>query len=262
MRELFAEYNEQTSIQHWQLSPVQFAALFTSEGVDGVPEIFQITTPHHWVHEREMDFARIREAFAAPEHEDLREAISVLATGEITIEVSGVDHEGRTIRVIAALGHNTAALARQLPAVGDGAGDILIAYGPGKNLASTIVGALPANAGGPRQFEPLRASEPQEYDYSASILVPAFAAAATPRFDEVMSRAVGSGCVQVLRGPRHLTGRGLYQTQWIDIAGEGRYLIGPKDFDNPVSGDPESFVKRVASMIRAGLRDSRETQPD
>ncbi|NLG54932.1 MAG: hypothetical protein GX542_04680 [Rhodococcus sp.] len=99
-----------------------------------------------------------------------------------------------------------------------------------------------------------------EHDYSASLFEPVSVrpSLSTPRFDDVVGRAVGMGSVSVGLGAQHEHPEALFSTRWVDVAGDGRYVIGPKDFENVVSGDAKGFVTRVEAMIRVAVKQARD----
>lgn len=242
---------------NWQISAPQFAALWKLHPVELTPPVFNIfslgdlTQQEGFTHD-------VHEAFNNHEHEPLLNAIRVLAEPEIHVQVGGYNAQSQPIRIIAAQVQSMVAIALQLPGPSrmEG-GDIVVAYGHAGNFGAQIVGVLPANAAGKRTFAPRQENQDEdEYDNSASILVPVITTAAPvelPRLEDAMSQAVGVGSIEVLRGPRHVRDASLYKLKWIDIAGDGRYVIGPKDFDRAVAADPPKITRRVDAMLNAAL---------
>ncbi|NLG56386.1 MAG: ESX secretion-associated protein EspG [Rhodococcus sp.] len=246
-------------MRNWQISAPQFAALYSSHQVELLPYPFDIVLPYEYVELNDKFFEEVRVAFNRPQFDHLRSAVKVLAEPEIYVQVSGINAQGEKIRVIAAQVQHLVAIAVQLPGPSPmKGGDVIIAYSEAGKLGTQIVGVLPANASGTKEFASRQEStQEQEYDYSASIFTTVTATATRPRLEDVVSQIVGQGLVEVHSGPRHDRNGSHYKTKWIDIAADGRYVLGPKNFDNAVPCDPAGLIKRVDAMVLKTLQDVR-----
>ncbi|MFZ2173820.1 MAG: ESX secretion-associated protein EspG [Rhodococcus sp. (in: high G+C Gram-positive bacteria)] len=244
-------------IRNWQLRGEQFGALWAATGQDRQPFPFRLISPARTYNAFRYEQNRIREAFAGEDREDVRAAVRVLAEPEVFVEISGEDVDGMPIRIIGARLQQWSAVAVQQPgstrAVG---GEVVLGAGVTDDVASLLIGLIPQNAAGRRTFQ--RRDETERNLFSRGVLKSAGAALAAPRLeDAVRAGSAGRGSIGVFRGPRHVRGE-MGMIRWIDIAGDGRYMIGPRDPDAAVGAGPQMLVSTLASLIGSGIRMQRE----
>ncbi|AOW92561.1 secretion protein [Rhodococcus sp. WMMA185] len=245
------------NMRNWQLRGEQFGALWAATGHDRPPFPFSLISPARTYNAFEHEQNQIREAFAADDRQNVRAAVNVLAEPEVFVEVVGQTVDEAPIRIIGAQLQRWCAIAVQqpgaTPAVG---GDVVLGAGITDDLASLLIGLIPQNAAGRRTFA--RRDEPEPDYFSQGVLRSAGAASAAPKLENAMRKAyAGSGTIRVLQGPRHVRGE-LSTMRWIDIAGDGRYLVGPRDPNAAAAAGPELLVRTLTSLIGEGLRMQRE----
>lgn len=215
-------------IQNWRLRGEQFGALWDDTGQDRQPYPLALISTARTYNAFEFQQREIREAFAGDDRQDVRLAVRILAEPEVFVEISGLTYEKKPIRVVGAQLQRWCAIAVQEPGpTPTGGGDVVLGSGIRQDLAALLIGQIPQNAAGKRAFA--RNDEPEEDFFSQSILRSANAAPAAPKLEHAMRGGfAGRGTVRVFHGPRHVRGE-LGAARWIDIAGDGRYVIGPRD---------------------------------
>lgn len=244
-------------IRNWQMRGEQFGALWAAADQDQQPFPLRLVSPARTHNAFEYEQNKIREAFSGDDREGVRAAVKVLADPEVFVEISGETVDKCPIRVIGAQLQRWCAVAVQqpgsTPVVG---GDVVLGGGVTDDLASLLIGLIPQNAVGRRTFA--RRDEPEPDYFSQGVLRSVDAAPPAPRFeDAVRARFAGRGSIRVLRGPRHVRGE-LGLIRWTDIAGDGRYMIGPRDPNAAVAADSRLLVSTLASLVRDGVRAHRE----
>lgn len=244
-------------LQNWRLRGEQFGALWHDTGQDRQPYPLALISSARTYNAFEFQQREIREAFAADDRQDVRLAVRILAEPEVFVEISGQTYEKKPIRVIGAQLQRWCAIAVQEPGTTPaGGGDVILGSGIRQDLAALMIGQIPQNAAGKRTFA--RNDEPEEDYFSQSILRSAGAAPAPSKLEDAMrARFAGRGTIRAFQGPRHVRGE-LGTARWIDIAGDGRYVIGPRDMNAAVPADPQFLASAVASLINRGLREQRE----
>ncbi|WP_072688858.1 ESX secretion-associated protein EspG [Rhodococcus marinonascens] len=245
-------------MRNWLLRSEQFGALWAATGQDRQPFPFTLVSPARTYNAFEHEQQQIREAFAGEDRQNVRTAVRVLAEPEVFVEISGETVDEVPIRIIGAGLQRWCAVAVQrpgaTPAVG---GDVILGAGITDDLASVLIGLIPQNAAGRRTFA--RRDEPEPDYFSQGILRSAGAAPPARKLENAMRKGhAGSGTIRVLRGPRHVRGE-LGTMRWIDISGDGRYLIGPRDPNAAAAAGPELLVSALSAAIGEGLRLQRET---
>ncbi|TQC38897.1 ESX secretion-associated protein EspG [Rhodococcus sp. WS4] len=239
------------SMRNWQLRPELFDALWAATGQDRIPYPFRIVSAHPGLNAYVAEQNRIRDAFAGAEHGGLKSALGVLADPELYVEISGSTVDQTPIRIIGAQGREWTVIASQLPGrapqIG---GDVVVGTGPAGRLGAQLIGLIPQNAAGRHRFQ--RRDE-EDAHFSRGILQEVNRAAPAPRLETAVQRGyAGRGKVRVFRGPRYGTGRDVGILQWIDIAGDGRYVIGPHDHATAHPASPEHLVAALDTLIRVG----------
>ncbi|QNG18157.1 ESX secretion-associated protein EspG [Rhodococcus triatomae] len=244
-------------IRNWQIRGDQFGALWHGAGQDRSPLPFSLvgSARTHDAHEREQE--AIRAAFAVEEREGVRDAVRVLADPEVYVEISGETVDERPLRIIGAQVQRWSAVAVQLPGSNpEVGGDVVLGAGITDDLAPLLIGVIPQNAGGSKTFA--RNDEPEPDHFSGSVLQSAGSVPAAPRFeDAVRAGYAGRGTIRVFRGPRH-TRADLAMIRWFDLAGDGRYMIGPSDPHAAVPAGPRVLVDTLSTTLRRGIRVQRE----
>lgn len=244
-------------IANWQLRGDQFGALWDASGQDRPPfPLSPMSSARTWG-AFEYEQRRIQEAFAGQDRDSVRLAVRVLAEPEVFVEISGETVEKTPIRIIGAQLQRWCAIAVQEPGSTPAAGgDVVLGAGITTDLAALLVGQIPQNAAGKRTFA---RNDVTEDDYfSQNILRSAGAAGAAPKLEDAMRAGyAGRGTIRVCQGPRHTRGE-VGVIRWLDIAGDGRYMIGPRDPDAAVPADSQLVVQTLASLITRGLHAQRE----
>lgn len=242
---------------NWQLRGEQFGALWDASGQDRPPFPLSPTSPERTRDAFEYEQRRIQEAFAGEDRDNVRLAVRILAEPEVFVEIAGETVEKTPIRIIGAQLQRWCAIAVQKPGPTPAAGgDVVLGAGITADLAALLVGQVPQNAAGKRTFA--RNDVNEDDHFSGSILTSPSASGSAPRLEDAMRAGyAGRGTVRVCQGPRH-TRAELGVIRWLDVAGDGRYMIGPRDPDAAVSADPQLVVQTLASLITRGLHAQRE----
>jgi hypothetical protein len=239
------------SMHNWRLRPELFDALWAGTGQDRIPYPFRIVSAHPGLNAYVAEQNRLCESFAGAEHDDVKSALAVLAEPEVYVEVSGSTVDETPIRIIGAQGRGWAVIAAQLPGraphIG---GDVVVGAGAAGRLGAQLIGLIPQNAAGRHRF---RRRDEEDLGFSRGILQDVNRVAPRPRLESAVQRGyAGRGKVRVFRGPRYGTGRDVGVMQWIDIAGDGRYLIGPHDPAAAHPAGPDQLVSSLDTLIRVG----------
>lgn len=242
---------------NWQLGAAHFGALWYETGLDRYPFPFDIASGFEWQVDAERYEREVRAAFAGPEHERLHAAVRVLAHPDVHVAVTGRTVDGVRIRVIAAQADRFAAIAVQRPGTDDAhGGDVVLGFGSVDRLAGAIIGVLPQNAGGHKEFQ---RSSAESSSGSLGFLTSASATRPAPRLEQELAAGhAGHGAVRVWAGPRYGRQLEVGRLRWIDIAGDGRYLIGPGDRDRARPGGPDRLTTALGKLVQIGLDDTRD----
>jgi hypothetical protein len=243
---------------NWQLGAAQFGALWYGTGLDRYPFPFDIVSGFEWRDDAEQYERAVRVAFAGPEHERLRAAVRVLATPDVHFAVTGRTVGEAPIRVIAAQAQHFAAIAVQAPGPDDDhGGDITLGFGSAGHLAGRIVAVLPPNAAGHNEFR--RPTMTHEDDEPRGFLSSAVATRPAPRLERALAAGhAGHGAIRVSAGPRYGRQAEIGSLRWIDIAGDGRYAIGPHERDRTVPADPARLTAILDQLLEHGLDTIRD----
>ncbi|MFC0447883.1 hypothetical protein [Rhodococcus jostii] len=127
---------------------------------------------------------------------------------------------------------------------------MVVGAGPAGRLGAQLIGLVPQNAAGRYRF---RRRDEEDAPFSRGILQEVNRAAPAPRLETAVQRGyAGRGKVRVFRGPRYGTGRDVGVLQWFDIAGDGRYVIGPHDPAAAHPAGPEHLVAALDTLIGVG----------
>lgn len=239
------------NMRNWRLRPELFDALWAGTGQDRTPYPLRIVSAHPGLNAYVAEQNRIREAFAGAEHDDVRSALDVLAEPEVYVEVSGSTADETPIRIIGAQHRQWVVIASQLPGrapqIG---GDVVIGAGAAGRLGAQLIGLIPQNAAGRRRFQ---RRDAEDAHFSQGILQEVNRVAPAPRLESAVQKGyAGRGKIRVFRGPRYGSGRDVGVMQWIDIAGDGRYVIGPHDPAAAHPAGPEQLVSSLDTLIRVG----------
>ncbi|MCX5042276.1 ESX secretion-associated protein EspG [Aldersonia sp. NBC_00410] len=244
---------------NWKMGAAQFGALWYGTGLDRYPFPFDIVSGFTWRDDAERFEQQVRDAFAGSEHERMRAAVSVLANPEVHVAVSGRTAANARIRVIGAQAQRYAAIAVQQPGPDDEqGGDVTLGFGPAGRLAGQIVGVLPPNAGGTSEFKgPTEPAEDSPRGFTTTVAVSRRAA----RLEQVLAtRHAGDGTIRVWSGPRYGRQSETGQVRWIDIAGDGRYVIGPRDRTRAAPADPQRLSQIVDGLLERASEELKEGQ--
>ncbi|AII06612.1 ESX secretion-associated protein EspG [Rhodococcus opacus] len=238
-------------MRNWRLRPELFDALWAGTGQDRIPYPFRIVSAHPGLNAYVAEQNRIREAFAGAEHDEVRSALGVLAAPEVYVEISGSTADETPIRIIGAQHRQWVVIASQLPGrapqIG---GDAVVGAGAAGHLGAQLIGLIPQNAAGRRRFQ--RRDE-QDTHFSRGILQEVNRVAPAPRLESAVQKGyAGRGKIRVFRGPRFGSGRDVGVMHWIDIAGDGRYVIGPHDPAAAHPAEPDQLVSSLDTLIRVG----------
>ncbi|MCQ4117604.1 ESX secretion-associated protein EspG [Rhodococcus tibetensis] len=239
------------SMRNWRLRPELFDALWTGTGQDRMPYPFRVVSTHAGLNAYAAEQTSIREVFSGAEHDNLRSALDVLAEPELYAEISGSTTGDMPMRIIGAQREQWSVIATQLPGrspqIG---GDVVLGAGPSGQLGAQLIALIPPNAAGRTHF---RRRDAEESEYAGGILRDVNAAAPAPRLETAVQRGyAGRGKIRVFRGPRYGSGRDVGAINWIDIAGDGRYAIGPHDPRAANPAGPRELVAALDTLISVG----------
>lgn len=242
---------------NWQMQATQFGALWDGTGLDRYPFPFDIVSTFVTPDDAQRYEHDVRAAFAGPEHERLRAAVGVLAHPEVHVAVTGRTVDDAALRVIGAQSGRFAAIAVQQPGADEEhGGDVILGFGAAGQLGAQIVGVLPPNVGGHNEFH---RSPARSDDGPRGFLTTATATRSAPLLEQVLAdRHAGNGAIRVKSGPRYGRQLEVGRLRWIDIAGDGRYVIGPRDPNRAVPTAPDRLTAALDRLVQVGLETARD----
>lgn len=280
----------------WPLSPDRFALAWARVHGDRVPYPLAVRTTARDARERSRQLPALDAWFASAPGE-LRAALDVLAAPELRVEAHGwtapapgavtTDEatavtaispetfprqrhsphppvfapelppvaDRRAVRILAAVAGDTAALAVQEPgAAPDRGGDVLVRIGSTKGLAAALFAHLPpARPGtGPALSAPLRRVREDSRDL---VTMPVAGPDQATRIRALLNRP-RRGIGQITVGPG-AAGPTCGVLCWLDIAGDGRYLVHTRTEVDIVAATPTTTADRLRPLLGAAAAGAR-----
>lgn len=238
----------------WTLHPEQFVAGWSVTGLDRLPFPIRALPRHDDDVALAAESAVLLRAFDVPEYEDYPVAMRLLASAEIYIEVTGTVL-GQSVRVAAGCDYNHMVIAREES--NDQGALIHLGFGGSGRFAALLIGAVPANAAGQRQFEPVtQPNDPYGEMPQGKVLADVWAQPATPSLEAMYERyGIGAGAIEVFRGPRIGGEERVGRIAWFDLKGDGRYVVG--EHGVVCGAGPEYLVEEVDRIVRGELEQIR-----
>ncbi|MGW5573162.1 ESX secretion-associated protein EspG [Nocardia thailandica] len=163
--------------------------------------------------------------------------------------------ERRAVRVLAAVAGDTAALAVQEPGtLPDRGGDVLVRLGSTKGLAAALFAHLPAvrPGAGPALSAPLDRVREDSRDL---VTMPVAGPGQATRIRALLNRP-RTGVGQIIVAPG-AAGPVCGVLCWLDIAGDGRYLVHTRADVDIVPATPTATVDRLRPLLGAAAAGAR-----
>ncbi|OZF50146.1 ESX secretion-associated protein EspG [Rhodococcus sp. 14-2470-1a] len=245
------------TLRHWTLDGLVFRMLLEQSGRDRLPFPVQ----HRPMADSAADYHRRRhEATTAALEildEDLRFAIRTIVEPVVRVELVGHVRTGDTehtkLRAHAAVGHDVAVVLTQAPGIDDrSGGDITLETMEPFRGVRAVVDVLPnvERGTGPR----IDVSRPAtEGDTERSPLLQSMSRTSNDdRYERLFSRPPSSaGEILVCAGPApdsRLT-EGTTGVQWVDFAGDGRYMIRHTSIISVIPVSVSELVAEVRGLV-------------
>ncbi|MBS9374873.1 ESX secretion-associated protein EspG [Rhodococcus sp. B50] len=238
------------------LTPDRFLASWTAAGGDEFPFPLRYRTSAIWEDEHVANLQAAR----AWRHETpdpvLDDAIRILLTGEVAVEVYGrATDPACEVFVRAAATGEQAVLTRQASAAGD------IRITTTTDLAGVIVGELPVVAAGrePARIAPSReVLEPSEF---GAVRRPAGGTHAESLRRLLRHERSATGSIRILRYA-HPGYAPVADIGWFDVVDDGRYLFLPGPDLRVAPGTVDAFVRELSAQLARVRRSSHEDRSD
>ncbi|MCR8694684.1 ESX secretion-associated protein EspG [Rhodococcus rhodochrous] len=234
------------------LTPDRFLASWTAAGGDEFPFPLRYRTSAMWEDEHAANMQAARAWLHETPDPALDDAMRILLTGEVAVEVYGRSTDPSCeVFVRAAATDEQTVLACQAPAAGD------IRITTTTDLAGAIVGHLPVVAPGrePARTAPSRdVLEPSEF---GAVRRPAGGTHAESLRRLLRRERSATGSIRILRysNPGYTP---VADIGWFDVVGDGRYLFVPGPDLRVAPGTVGAFVRELSAQLSRMRRPSHE----
>ncbi|NKY85974.1 ESX secretion-associated protein EspG [Nocardia veterana] len=241
----------------WTLTPDQFAVAWQRIDGDRIPYPLAVRLSARTSTERAEQLPELTAWCDRTLDPDLEAALRVLARPAVRIEVFGEQgaDEVRAVRVLGtAAGHITVVAAQRAGSRPDRGGDIRLFVGNSATLAARVVSLLPENSPGtePRRTAPLDRVREDSRDL---VTVPVSGPSTTARMRRLLKQprdGIGQIVVSARRGDDSM--RPLGVLCWIDVAGDGRYVVRTRTDVDIVGVTAEGFAAQLRPLVAAAER--------
>ncbi|MFD3506271.1 ESX secretion-associated protein EspG [Nocardia sp. NPDC058666] len=232
---------------NWHFTPDQFALAWARTDGDRIPYPLAVRASARDSVERAAQQPALDAWCAHTLDADLAAALRVLAKPEIRLEVCG--HAPEPVRILGAVTGDVAVLAVQQPGTTpDRGAQLHVQVGSTKRLAAQVFSKLPPQPPGrlPRITAPAtRVNEDSRDLVTAPIAGPSDAA----RIRKLLQRPRdGIGQILVAAGTDP-TPAGVLS--WIDLSGDGRYLVHAARHIDITPATPEAAVEWLRRLLRS-----------
>lgn len=253
----------------WSWEPDDFAALWLGDARDRFPHPLGYTSRFPTQDEVHYHRQAVHNRYRADERDQIELAFRTLTDAELRIEITGTSKtlgQGapKDYRIVGARTARQAVMFTQTadPAVGEAEpvdGPIRCRVFRTEQLSgwlANVIPSFPAGQGKPDTFhmQDLRGRPADSF------------ARNTPRdrFDRMAKRPIdGGGGGALFTAPRHHNPNPWYSVQWVDIAGDGRYLQQrTREHLTVRPASPHDLTICFTTWIERALQRLREDQPD
>ncbi len=230
---------------NWELTPDEFLFAWEAAGFDTAPVPLSVRVSARTEAARTADLHRLRQWHTDTVDAEFAVALRVLAAPHTRFTGFGA-HDGAVVRVLAAAQGRTGVVVRQQPA-GDPevGGGLTVSLGHAEHLARRFVGALPEREPGRHAARRARLA-----DLKQRPVLPSAADSDAVVIRRILSgQRCGIGCVVVHTRLDESAVRPDYVLSWVDIAGDGRYLVRTREEVSLLPGDRAEFVTAVSELV-------------
>ncbi|MFI6368255.1 ESX secretion-associated protein EspG [Nocardia sp. NPDC050630] len=235
----------------WTFTPDEFAHIWRETEVDRHPYPLRILETPRTESEADKLRAQLEERLPPRSDPDLSACLRIMAAPQTRIVAIGGGHSpGTEIRLLACAIYDRAVLAIQEPGSGpDFGGRIRLSIGLSAKLGARIAALLPAVPAG---HEPARAASAEAIRDGETVVVAQRAVPSIrrlllkPHTAEGHFRIEGRLDQPAPQPPIHYT--------WIDVKGDGRYLIKAGDTVHIVPASAEQLATQLQKRIPTQAR--------
>ncbi|MDG3011296.1 ESX secretion-associated protein EspG [Rhodococcus sp. D2-41] len=238
----------------WRLSALDFSVLWERAGFDQLPYPFGFSSQAETLEESLLERSRAARAFDERGDDGLEAVVDTLAHARVRVEVLGTQWQPRQmpIRVLGGIRGAGGVVAVQFPGHIDSAGsDVVIGRCAGSQVVGRVVDLLPPVAEGRTRGLSVEL-ERVEAGPRRSVL---------QRADEVAPRQQLRQMAELPRSGQGeitvATGFGIDEVSearsWVDIAGDGRYLIRRTSVLAVRPASPRAVVAAVDEVVGRAL---------
>ena len=206
----------------WNWEPDDFAALWLGDARDRLPRPLSYTSRFPGANEARAHRMAVRDRYRGEEAEQIRLAFHTLDTCRLRIQVTGEsttlgNGQPREYRVLSARNDYHAVMLTQT--VADGLyGRIRCRLFRTDQMAPRLAHILPACAPGSTPKETFHLDELRGRTQAG------YGRSARERYERQFRRTESGGVAGLLTGPLHTSTEPWFTAQWLDVAGDGRYL--------------------------------------
>ncbi|SUE15780.1 Uncharacterised protein [Rhodococcus gordoniae] len=225
------------------LTPDRFLASWTAAGGDEFPFPLRYRTSVLWEDEHAANLQAARAWRNETPDPALDDAMRILLTGRIAVEVYGRSTDPACeVFVRAAATGEQAVLARQAPVAGD------IRITTTTDLAGAIVGELPVVAAGREPARTAPSREVLEPSEAGAVRRPASGTHAESLRRLLRRERSATGSIRILRYA-HPGYTPVADIGWFDVVDDGRYLFHPGTDLRVAPGTVDAFVRELSTQL-------------
>lgn len=234
---------------NWTFTPDQFSYAWESTGLDWHPYPLSVWPTAQTEDERAQHLRELKPWAERAVTADLEVAFRILAQPDLRITVFGLEgpDESRPIRVLAASEGRTGVVAAQQEGRH---GKVWVSLGQLNTLLLRTVASIPPEPAGREPARTERLSEVQRDGRDVIV-------------SSVTTKSGAAQIRQLAAKPRRRTGNVLVATRlsegierpdrilsWIDVEGDGRYVIRAREEVDVIPATREVFVEQIRRLIR------------
>ncbi|WP_227996438.1 ESX secretion-associated protein EspG [Nocardia australiensis] len=242
----------------WTLTPDQFALAWARTDGDRIPYPLAVRLSARDSVERAAQLPTLEQWCDRTLDADLEAALRLLGSSTVLIEIFGRAPDASAVRLVRVLGASSGNIsvvaAQRAGATPERGGDIRLFVGGAKSLSARMVSMLPENTPGttPRLTAP---QDRVKEDSRDLVTVPVSGPTVSARIRRMLSRpraGIGQIVVSVRRANGELRPFGVLC--WIDVAGDGRYVVRTGADVDIVPVTAELFAAQLSPMVTAAER--------
>ncbi|WP_433726318.1 ESX secretion-associated protein EspG [Nocardia sp. CA-129566] len=235
----------------WTFTPDEFAHIWRETELDRHPYPLRILETPRNETEAEKLRAQLNERLPPRSDPDLSACLRIMANPQTRIVAIGGGHgPGTEIRLLACAIYDRAVLAVQEPGPGaDFGGRVRLSIGLSAKLGARIAALLPAVPAG---HEPPRAAAAEAIRDEEVVVV---AQRSVPSIRRLLLKPhTAEGHIRIEGRLDHPTPQPPVHYTWIDVKGDGRYLIKAGDTVHIVPASAEQLATQLQKRIPAQAR--------